>query len=192
MSDRAQAHREHTQREHAWAALMRGGLAGDQAAYERLLRALAPVLRATVRRKLAGMGLPTEECEDIVQETLLAIHLKRHTWRTSDPFGPWLFTVARNKLIDHVRRRGRRVEMPIEDFAEILAAEEERPGTDSAEIDRHLATLPDKQRAILKTVAVEGASVNEAAARHDMTPGAVRVALHRGFARLAARLRTLD
>lgn len=192
MSDREQAHREQTQREHAWAALMRGGLAGDQAAYERLLRALAPVLRATVRRKLAGMGLPTEECEDIVQETLLAIHLKRHTWRTSDPFGPWLFTVARNKLIDHVRRRGRRVEMPIEDFAEILAAEEERPGTDSAEIDRHLATLPDKQRAILKTVAVEGASVNEAAARHDMTPGAVRVALHRGFARLAARLRTLD
>ncbi|HWJ74947.1 MAG TPA: sigma-70 family RNA polymerase sigma factor [Kaistia sp.] len=177
-------------REEAWASLMRSSLAGDQAAYQTLLRALAPALRASVRRRLAGMGQPLEECEDIVQETLLAIHLKRHTWRTSDPFGPWLFTVARNKLIDHVRKRGRRIEIPIEDFADILPAAEERPGADSAEVDRHLAQLPAKQRAILKTVAVEGASVGDAARQHGMTPGAVRVALHRGFASLAARLRT--
>ena len=179
-------------REEAWAGLMRGALAGDEAAYQRLLRALAPVLRSTVRRRLAAMGLPTEECEDVVQETLLAIHLKRHTWRSADPFGPWLFTVARNKLIDHVRKRGRRIEIPIEDFAEILAAEEARPGTDSAEVDRHLAALPEKQRVILRTVAVDGASVGEAAAKLGMTQGAVRVALHRGFASLAARLRTTE
>src|SRR5690242_1697017 len=102
-------------REEAWASLMRSALAGDQAAYESLLRALAPALRASMRRRLASLGQPPDECEDIVQETLLAIHLKRHTWRVSDPFGPWLFTVARNKLIDHVRKRGRRIEIPIED-----------------------------------------------------------------------------
>ena len=179
-------------REQAWAALMRSALAGDQAAYQALLRALAPVLRSTIRRRLAAMGLSTEESEDVVQETLLAIHLKRHTWRTADPFGPWLFTVARNKLIDHVRRRGRRIEIPIEDFAEILAADEERPGTDSAEVDRHLAALPEKQRQILKAVAVDGATVGEAATRLGMTPGAVRVALHRGFASLSARLRSTE
>lgn len=179
-------------REQAWASLMLRALAGDQPAYRQLLGELAPVLRATTRRRLAAMGLPPEECEDVVQETLLAIHLKRHTWRTADPFGPWLFTVARNKLIDHLRRRGRRIEIPIEDFAEVLAAAEERPGTDSAEVERHLAELPAKQRAILKAIAVEGASIGEAAEKLAMTPGAVRVALHRGFASLAARLRRIE
>ncbi|SHF53349.1 RNA polymerase sigma-70 factor, ECF subfamily [Kaistia soli DSM 19436] len=179
-------------REEAWASLMRSALAGDQAAYESLLRELAPALRASVRRRLAGMGQSVDACEDIVQETLLAIHLKRHTWRTSDPFGPWLFTVARNKLIDHVRKRGRRIEIPIEDFADILPAAEERPGTDAADVERHLAELPTKQRAVLRAVAVEGASVAEAARKHGMTPGAVRVALHRGFASLASRLRAQD
>lgn len=176
-------------REEAWASLMRRALAGDQAAYRRLLAELAPALRASTRRRLTAMGLSGEECEDIVQETLLAIHLKRETWRGSEPFGPWLFTVARNKLIDHVRRRGRRIEIPIDDFADLLPAPEERPGAASAEVERHLAALPERQRAILRAVAVEGASVSEAAERHQMTPGAVRVALHRGFKSLAARLR---
>lgn len=169
--------------------MMQAALAGDQLAYDRLLRELAPAIRAVARRRFASMGVSASESEDVVQETLLAIHLKRHTWRTGDPLGPWLWTIARNKLVDHMRRRGRRIEVPIEDFAEILPAANERPATDAADVDRHLALLPEKQRAILKAVAVEGASIGEAAARMRMTPGAVRVALHRGFARLAEKLR---
>jgi len=188
MTGRAAADR----REEAWARLMRDALAGDQAAYRRLLAELAPVLRATARRRLAAMGLSASESEDIVQETLLAIHLKRHTWRPADPFGPWLYTVARNKLVDHVRRRGRRIELPIEDFAEVIPAAEERPGADSAEVERHLALLPERQRTVLKALAVDGASVGETAEREGMTPGAVRVTLHRAFAGLAARLRAAD
>lgn len=178
------------EREQGWAQMMRAAIAGDQAIYERLLKEIAPSIRATIRRRMAAMGIAPSECEDVVQETLLAVHLKRHTWRTEDPLGPWLWTIARNKLIDHLRRRGRRVEVPIEDFAEILPAEGERPGTDDADVDRHLALLPEKQRAILRAVAVDGASISEAAERMKMTPGAVRVALHRGFASLAERLKT--
>lgn len=177
-------------RERGWALMMQAALAGDQQAYERLLRELAPAIRAVARRRFAAMGVSASESEDVVQETLLAIHLKRQTWRTEDPFGPWLWTIARNKLIDHMRRRGRRIEVSIDDFAEILPADEERPGTDSADVERHLAMLPEKQRSILRAVAVEGSSIGETARRMSMTPGAVRVALHRGFSRLAEKLRS--
>jgi RNA polymerase sigma-70 factor (ECF subfamily) len=176
-------------RERRWAQMMQAAVAGDRAVYEQLLRELAPAIRIVIRRRLTGFGLSTDESEDVVQETLLAVHLKRQTWRTGDPLGPWLWTIARNKLIDHLRRRGRRVELPIEDFAETLPAVEGRPGTDAADVERHLARLPEKQRTILQAIAVDGASIGEAANRMSMTPGAVRVGLHRAFASLAAQLR---
>lgn len=178
------------ERERRWAQWMQAALSGDAAAYERLLREIAPALRVVVQRRLARLGAPGAECEDIVQETLLAVHLKRQTWRSSDPLGPWLWTIARNKMIDHLRRRGRRVEVPVEDFAELLAAPEERPGTEAGEVEKHLALLPEKQREVLRSVAVEGVSIGETADRMKMTQGAVRVALHRAFASLSARLRT--
>ena len=177
-------------RERRWAQLMQAALAGDGGAYERLLREIAPAIRLVVQRRLTQLGAPVADCEDIVQETLLAIHLKRQSWRQSDPLGPWLWTVARNKMIDHLRRRGRRAEVPVEDFAEVLAAPEERPGTEAADVERHLALLPEKQRDVLRAVAVDGASIGETADRMKMTQGAVRVALHRAFASLSARLRT--
>ena len=91
-----------------WGDLMRAANRGDAAAYNELLASLAPVLRSVTRRGLARGGLPVEDAEDIVQETLLAVHLKRQTWDESLPFMPWLRAVARNKLLDAVRRRGRR------------------------------------------------------------------------------------
>ncbi|QRG05758.1 sigma-70 family RNA polymerase sigma factor [Xanthobacter dioxanivorans] len=177
-------------REQRWAQMMQAALAGDQPAYEQLLREMAPAVRAVVRRRLSRLGAPTGETEDVVQETLLAVHLKRHTWRSADPIGPWLWTIARNKLVDHLRRRGRRVEVPVENFADILPAPEERPDTAAADVQRHLALLPEKQQAVLRAVAVDGASIGETAERMRMTPGAVRVALHRAFASLATLLRT--
>src|SRR5437868_3878566 len=86
---------------------MRSALAGDDAAYRRLLGAVAPVLRANARRALVRAGQPADQAEDIVQDILLAVHLKRHTWDVKAPFAPWLFAIARNKLIDNLRRRGR-------------------------------------------------------------------------------------
>src|SRR4051794_15009042 len=96
---------------------MRSAMAGDDAAYHRLLKAVTPVLRAAARRGLARAGQPPDQAEDIVQEILLAVHLKRHTWDSEAPFAPWLFAIGRNKLIDMLRRRGRRVFVNIDDFA---------------------------------------------------------------------------
>ena len=97
------------EREDEWTGLMRAAISGDSAAYQRLLKAVTPVLRAAARRGLARAGQPVDQSEDIVQDILLAVHLKRHTWDADAPFAPWLFAIARNKLIDVLRRRGRRV-----------------------------------------------------------------------------------
>jgi len=175
--------------EDEWTSLMRLAISGDSAAYHRLLKAITPVLRAGARRGLARAGYPVDQSEDVVQEILLAVHLKRHTWDASAPFGPWLFAIARNKLIDAMRRRGRRIFLNIDDFAETIP-DEPAPQTASAnEIATVLNTLPPRQRDVLQSIAVESASIRDTAAKFAMSEGAVRVALHRALASLTAKLR---
>ena len=176
-------------REAAWTAWMRSAIGGDVVAYRRRLEALAPVLRAAAMRGLARTGQGTGEVEDIVQETLLAIHLKRHSWDASQPLMPWVVTIARHKLIDHLRRQGRRIDLPVEDFAETLAAPADRDPTEAGDVDRMLGRLGERQREVIRSITVEDRSIAETARRLEMTEGAVRVALHRGLKALAALYR---
>jgi RNA polymerase sigma-70 factor (ECF subfamily) len=176
-------------RDEEWTGLMRSALAGDDGAYHRLLKSITPVLRALARRGLSRAGQAVDQAEDIVQDILLAVHLKRHTWDADAPLAPWLFAIARNKLIDALRRRGRRVFVDIDDFAETLA-ETPAPETASArEIEAQLNALPPRQRDVLQSIAVDSASIRDTAQKLAMSEGAVRVALHRGLASLTARLR---
>ena len=175
--------------EDEWTGLMRLAISGDGTAYQRLLKAVTPVLRAGARRGLARAGQPVDQSEDIVQEILLAVHLKRHTWDAGAPFAPWLFAIARNKLIDALRRRGRRVFVNIDDFAETIPQEPVAETASASEIAAQLQTLPARQRDVLQSIAVESASIKDTAAKFAMSEGAVRVALHRALASLTARLR---
>ena len=172
-------------REVEWAGLMRAANAGDDAAYRRLLRALAPWLRAVARRGLARMTSGGTDPEDVVQDTLLAIHLKRHTWDEVRPIAPWLRAIARNKMIDHLRRRGGRIDVPIEGLEEILPAQEDRPPVEARDVEPYLAALPVRQRDVVQCILREDISIRETAARLKITEGAVRVALHRGLAAVA-------
>jgi RNA polymerase sigma-70 factor (ECF subfamily) len=172
-----------------WTDLMRSAISGDEAAYHRLLKAVTPVLRAAARRGLARAGQPVDQSEDIVQDILLAVHLKRHTWDANAPFAPWLFAIARNKLIDQLRRRGRRIFVNIDDFAETLAGEPVAETAPASEVAAQLQSLPARQRDVLQSIAIEAASIKDTAAKFAMSEGAVRVALHRGLASLTAKLR---
>ena len=177
------------EREDEWTVLMRLAISGDSAAYQRLLKAVTPVLRAGARRGLARAGQPIDQSEDVVQDILLAVHLKRHTWDVNAPFAPWLFAIARNKLIDALRRRGRRVFVNIDDFAEIIPDEPVAETASASEIATLLLTLPPRQRDVLQSIAVESASIRDTAAKFAMSEGAVRVALHRALTSLTAKLR---
>lgn len=176
-----------SERDDDWGDLMRAANGGDVVAYNRLLTDLAPAIRAVARRGLGRAGFAIEEAEDVVQETLLAIHLKRHTWDPSLPLGPWVRAIARNKLIDAMRRRGRRDHVPIDDVVDTLASGVAEPTPVPGKLDQHLQSLPDRQQSVVRAISLDGASIRETAARLNMSEGAVRVALHRGLAALSAK-----
>lgn len=170
-----------TDRETEWAALLRAANAGDGQAYARFLHAVTPVLRGVVRSR--GRLLPADQHEDVLQEVLLAIHLKRQTWREDAPVLPWLYAIARYKLADAFRRRGSAIHLPIED----LLAELEAPAHDaSAARDSAmlLGRLDARSAAIVRAMNLEGESAAEVGQRLDMSEGAVRVALHRAMQRM--------
>lgn len=169
-----------------WGRLLQEANSGDARAYERFLRVVAPVLRGIVRTR--GTDLGETGCEDVVQEILLAIHLKRHTWQAGSPVRPWLYAIARYKVADAFRARGRRVDLPIEDFLDDLVAEAGPDPTEASDIDRMIALLDTRSADIVRMVGREGASTAETAEAMGMTEGAVRVALHRALKKLA-RLR---
>jgi RNA polymerase sigma-70 factor, ECF subfamily len=167
-------------------ALMRLARRGDDEAYRRLLSQVAIWLRVVVRRGLVSAGRGPAESEDIVQEVLLAVHLKRETWDPSRPVGPWLRAIARHKLADHLRRRGFHDHLDIDEWsnASELAVEVEAPAVIDSR--RLLASLPERQRTIVQQISLEGHSAADVAARLGMSEGAVRVVLHRALKALAA------
>jgi RNA polymerase sigma-70 factor (ECF subfamily) len=176
-------------KENDWAVWMRAAMTGDAGAYRRLLTSLAPHIRAVARSRCRSSGAPEGEVEDLVQEVLLTIHLKRGTWDQSRPIGPWVAAIARNKLIDVLRRR-RHVTVPIEDLVDSLPAEDPTPESSTREIDTLLEHLKPQQREIVRSISLNGSSIREAAARLQMTEGAVRVALHRALKALAVFYRS--
>jgi RNA polymerase sigma factor (sigma-70 family) len=176
-------------REAEWASCMRAAMGGDVKAYRRFLVSVTPHLRAVVRSRCHRTGVSEGEAEDIVQEVLLAIHLKRGSWDRSRPIGPWLAAIARNKLVDILRRRGRQASVPIEEVMDTLQAEEPASTLATRDLDVMLEQLKSRQREIVRSISLDGNSVRETASRLHMTEGAVRVALHRALKSLAERYR---
>jgi len=172
-----------------WTVWMRQALEGNDAAYRCLLAGVAGRLRVQLRGRLARWGATDVDAEDVVQETLLAIHLKRHTWNRVERFEPWLAAVARNKLIDALRRRGRRVELPIEEVEASLADDAGPDQDDALDVPRLLSQLGERQREIVRLISIEGENVRTVAERLAMSEVNVRVTLHRSLKSLAALYR---
>jgi RNA polymerase sigma-70 factor (ECF subfamily) len=164
-------------------------LAGDAAAYRQFLSALSAHLRAFLRRRMQRWP---DDVEDLVQETLLAVHDNRHTYRPAQPLTAWVHTIARYKLVDFLRARSRREELndPLDEEREIFA----RSDTEAAEARRDLAQmlelLPERQRRVLVMVKLAGASVAEAARETGQSEAAIKVNVHRSLKALAARFRS--
>jgi RNA polymerase sigma-70 factor (ECF subfamily) len=185
-----------TPREDQWAEAMRAERRGDAVAYERLLKEIAVMLRRLIRSRLAKAGLSVEETEDVVQEILIGLHGKRHTWDDTRPFMPWLYTITRYKFIDTARclsrEAARRVNITMEEMAEIFEAPSEDPDRTMLDIDRHLADLPQGQRQVVRALALDGATVRATAEQLHTSEGSVRVLYHRALRRLMAKARRDD
>lgn len=174
-----------TDRNERWGELLRRANRGDGQAYARFLVEVTPAIRTVVRGRSGSAAAGDPGGEDVVQEVLLAIHAKRHTWRETEPVTPWLYAIARYKAADAVRRRRRGgAQVPIEDLAEQLADEGQGDPTAVRDLGRLLAEIDDRSARIVQAVGVEGESAGEVGARLGMSEGAVRVAYHRALGRL--------
>jgi RNA polymerase sigma-70 factor (ECF subfamily) len=168
--------------------LMLQGLDGEAAAYHQFLKALSAHLRAYFRKRLFQRP---DEVEDLVQDTLLAVHNQRHTYRADQPLTAWVHAVARYKLIDLLRARasGESLNVPLDDELELFAASDTEAREAKKDLDTLLAGLPDRQRLPIVHVKLEGLSVVEAARLTGMSESAIKIGVHRGLKALAAKIR---
>jgi RNA polymerase sigma-70 factor (ECF subfamily) len=170
-------------------ALMNASLEGDARAHRALLEGLSGRLRAFYKGKLLRIGRSATEAEDLVQETLMAVHTRRHTYDSGQPLTPWVYAIARYKLIDHLRQtRGLSTEVPIEDAGQVLAQDDHASAESAYDLGRLLGRLPEKMRRAIQCVKLDGMSVAEAAIRCGMSESAVKVYVHRGLKALAAAI----
>lgn len=173
------------ERERAWRELFVKAQNGDAQAYRVLLEDLMKTLQVYYQNSLRKFGRGSDQAltKDLVQETLLAIHQKRATYRSDEAFGPWLFAIARYKMIDFFRRHSR--ESLVEDWDLLeasLVAENALMEVDQKEdLDRLFEALSEKQKELLKLLKLEGLSIKEAAQKLGMSESAVKVAAHRAL-----------
>ena len=160
--------------------------AGDDAAYRNALTSIARRLRAFFGRRMLSVA---DDVEDLVQETLLALHLQRGTYDPALPVSAWVHAIARHKLVDLWRRRGRREALhdPLDDLDESehpFAADDEQPAR--RDLGILLQSLPAAQQQAITLTKIEGLSMVEASARTGVSVAALKVQVHRGLKRLAA------
>jgi RNA polymerase sigma-70 factor (ECF subfamily) len=162
-----------------WSALMAAAQAGNAALYHRLLVEVDAWLR-----RYYGRRLPPAMVADAVQDTLMAIHEKRHTYDPVRPFEPWLAAIARYKWIDRLRAMKT---APTEALTDDIATPDHGDAVSSAwSLERLLRELKPAQAEVIRLVKLQGLSIEEAAARTGQSVSLVKVNIHRGLGRLSA------
>ncbi len=178
-----------TTNEAALRPLMLASLNGDSVAHRTLLDRLSRLLRGYYKGKLARIGRSASEAEDLMQDALMAIHTRRHTYDPDEPLMPWVHAVARYKLIDHLRRTKASIaDVPIDHAAEIVATDDHAGAESKHDLHRLLGRLPEKMRRAIQYVKLDGLSVSEAAYRCKMSEAAIKVSVHRGMRALSAMI----
>ncbi len=173
------------------AAAMLAGGRGDGASYAKALNEIARLVRSRVRHRL---GWAANDLEDVVQEVLLSVHMKRATWDEARPVMPWVNAIADHKAVDAVRKRGRdgrlvAASVTVEAVAELVSSPEPERDQIGLDLDRCLAALPTREQEVVRGLTVQGQTVRELAAVLGMKEATVHVALHRGLKRLALAAR---
>lgn len=179
-------------REDPLSELMRRSQEGDAAAYAELLKEAATVLRRAIRSR--RITLNDEDVEDLIQETLLALHHVRATFDPKRSFMPWLLAIAHNRFVDGARRyfrRGAR-EVPIDaqnvTFTLSDANSIEEAFGDFEALHQAIQKLPSGQREAIEMLKLREMSLKEASEASGISIGALKVATHRAMNALRKRL----
>ena len=171
-----------------WGGLMARAQSGDSEAYRQLLDGISPFLRGLARRALREAA----DVEDAVQDILLTVHAARRTYDPARPFRPWLIGIARHRLIDRLRARGRVLSREISLGSEHEAIENAASpdlAIDHRTLRQGLAALPDGQRQAVMLLRLQEMSLAEAANQSGQSVGALKVAMHRALKSLRRLIR---
>lgn len=163
---------------------------GDKKAYTQLLTEISKIVKAFLSSRISS----PEVAEDVSQEVLMSIHNARHTYDPNMAFSPWMFTIARHKMIDYFRKNGRLRSREILDDETTLmmaAAESHFDTVDKEELTNFVDRLPEKQRNVVKLLKLQEYSVKEVASNLNMTESAVKVTAHRAYKSLRVKLEGL-
>jgi len=167
----------------AWDALMAAAQGGDASAYHRLLIEVATWLRRYYARRL-----PPAMIDDAIQDTLIAVHEKRHTYDPSRPFGAWIAAIARYKWIDALRSLKAKATEVLDD--DIPVPDHEEAITSAWSLERLMSMLKPSQSQVIRLVKLQGLSIEEASKATGQSATLVKVNIHRGLKRLTSLLRT--
>lgn len=174
-----------------WSQLMVRAQDGDRQAYHTLLEDLTPYLRSIAGRCFKQ----ARDIEDAVQDVLLTIHMVRHAYDPSRPFGPWLLAIANRRIIDRLRRETRKKTREIElspqheTFAE-HATNLDETISDEMSLSEAIERLPPDQRQAIKMLKLNEMSLKEAATVSGRSISALKVATHRAVKSLRKMLQT--
>jgi RNA polymerase sigma factor (sigma-70 family) len=160
-----------------WSDLMREAQEGDSGSYRRLLGELQPWLKRYYAHRL-----PPAAVDDAVQDALIAVHEKRHTYDPERPFGPWLSAIAKYKWIDRLRSLKRMATEPLGD--DVSVGDHGSAVISATILEQLLAKLKPRQAEVIRLVKIHGFSVEEASIRTGQSASLVKVNIHRGLARL--------
>ena len=159
--------------------LLLAGLKCDAKSHRQFLMEAAGLLRAYFRNRLRHAP---EDAEDLVQETLVALHTRCHTYDPSYPLTAWMYAIARYRLIDHLRRLKRRGPHDSIDDLEIGELDAEVEASDARrDVTTLLDKLPAKQQTAIRLVKLEEKSVKEAAGLTGFTESDIKISIHRGL-----------
>lgn len=156
-------------------------MAGDKRAHGALLSGCATRLRGYYSKRLTGRD---EDVEDLVQDTLMAIHKRRESYDPTLPFTPWLHGIARFKLIDFFRRSAIRQTVPLDDVPETPVEDDSGAVLARLDIERLLVSLPARQAEAIRLTRLNGMAVKEAAQRSGQPESGIKVSVHRGLRKL--------
>ena len=165
--------------DNTWGEWMKAAQDGDESSYAKLLREVGAWLQRYYARRIHEA-----QVHDLVQETLMSIHAKRHTYDPAQPFGPWLAAIARHRWIDQLRKQSRAVEVEL--FDTLASTDRADDGTYAHDLEVMMRDIPEKQAHVIRLVKLEGRSIAEASEATGHSEASVKVMIHRGIKRMAA------
>ena len=126
--------------------------------------------------------VPQSDVADLVHDVFLSALRRLHTLRDNGAFGGWLAMIARNRATDYHRRSTETTEVPQ------TLSRDDPPQAEAHAVLQAIRSLPEAYKEPLILRLVEGMTGPEIAARTGLTPGSVRVNLHRGMKQLREKL----